>query len=115
MRAASSGSVVPAMGLAGEGAEEAAGMLELGKDCSGIEEAQITVVGVFVRGGVPGADSTTTEGMGDEAKQQTGKRQREREGKKDRDNGHYSSKVQTTKSDILTQAVKVSIAQIVHE
>lgn len=46
-------------------------MLELGKDCSGTEEGQIAAGGVFVRGGVPGVDSTTTEGMGDEAKQQT--------------------------------------------
>lgn len=68
MRAASSGSVVPAMGLAGEGAGEACGMLELFKDCSRTEEEQIAVFGVFVRGGVPGVDKTTTEGMGDGAK-----------------------------------------------
>lgn len=79
-------------------------MLELGKDCSGTEEGQIAAGGVFVRGGVPGVDSTTTEGMGDEAKQQTARRGGE--GQKDRDNGHSSSMVQTTKSDVLTQAGK---------
>lgn len=84
MRAASSGSVVPAMGLAGEGDGEANGMLELGKNCSGTGEGQIVVVGVLERGGVPGVDITTTEGMGDEAKRQTEKkRQTKREHKKD--------------------------------
>lgn len=64
---ASSGSVVPAMGLAGEGAGEASGMLELDVDCSGTEAGQTTVVGVLVRGGVLGVDSSATEGTGDAA------------------------------------------------
>lgn len=68
MRVASSGLVVPAMGLAGDGAGEASGMLELGKECSGTEEGQMAVVGVFARGGVPGVDSMTTGGMGEETK-----------------------------------------------
>lgn len=70
MRAASSGLLVPAMGLAGEGAGEVNGMLQLVVDFSGTDEALWVVTSALVEGGVSGAGDTMTHGMGDITAQQ---------------------------------------------
>lgn len=67
MREASSGLLVPAMGLPGEGAGEAAcERAGTTGDSSGTEGAETDNTGALATAGVSGTDDTTTEGTGDE-------------------------------------------------
>lgn len=76
---ASSGLLVPAMGLPGEGAGEAtcerAGTTG---DSSGTEGAETDNSGALATVGESRTDDTTTEGTGDEAKENTEKRSGEK-------------------------------------
>lgn len=72
---ASSGLLVPAMGLPGEGAGEATcGRAGTIGDSSGTGGAETGMTGELSTGDVSGTDDTKMEGTGDEARENTEKR-----------------------------------------
>lgn len=76
---ASSGLLVPAMGLPGEGAGEATcGRAGTRGDSSETEGAETDMTGELGTGGVSGTDDKTMAGTGDEARENTEKRSGEK-------------------------------------